>query len=160
MVSRLRPLDLTISYDGRTYTAGESIDVTVEGSARRDCQVRQGRVDLVVEAKWTDRSTRTVEIPVYQQAGTGSHVQQAGTRTEVKETVTNRKENTVHGRAVFLEAVDLTAGRPFRHSIQLQVPSMLSPFPGNAKVNWSLRTIVNVAGARDIRRQRKIDVRI
>ena len=113
MVSRLRPLELTVSYVDRTYASGESIEITVKGSARRDCQVAQGRVELGVDARWTDRSTRTVEIPIYQRSGTGSHVQQAGTRTEVKETVVKRRENRVQGSAVFLEDVELTAGKPF-----------------------------------------------
>ena len=112
-----------------------------------------------MDARWTDRSTRTVEIPIYQRAGTGSHVQQAGTRTEVKETVVKRRKTAVQGSAVFLEDVELTAGKPFRHSIRLQVPSKQS-FPAVANVTWTLQTVISVAGARDVRRRSKINVRV
>ena len=159
MLSRLRPLELTVSHVDRTYGSGESIEITVEGSARRDCYVRQGRVELGVDARWTDRSTRTVEIPIYQRAGTGSHVQQAGTRTEVKETVVKHRENGVQGSVVFLEDVRLTSGEPFRRSVELRVPAKQS-FPAVANVTWTLRTVVRVAGARDVRRRSKVNVRV
>ena len=159
MISRLWPIDLTVSYANRTDAAGEPIQITVEGTARRDCYVGQGRVELKGDARWTDRSTRTVETPIYQRVGTGSHVQHAGTRTDVKETVVKQRENRVQASVVFLEDAPLTSGEPFRHSVELQVPAKQS-FPVTSNVTWTLQTVVSVAGARDVRRRSKVSVRV
>ena len=86
MISRLRPLDLAISFKERTYGLGERIDLTIEMTPHRDCHVREGRVDLMVEARWTETSTLTVEMPIMQRAssGFGGSVGQIGTTTETR----------------------------------------------------------------------------
>ena len=86
MVSRLRPLDLEILFRERTYRLGEPIDLTVELSPRRDCDVREGRIDLMVEEQWTDRSIVSYEKPVVQTGPRGG-VRVIGTTPETREIV-------------------------------------------------------------------------
>ena len=43
MISRLRPLEIELSFEDRTYRLGDSIDLEVALSPRRDCLVREGR---------------------------------------------------------------------------------------------------------------------
>ena len=94
MVSRLRPLDLAISFEERTYELGETIDLTFELTPHRDCHIREGRVDLMVEERWTEKSTFTVEVPIMQRSSTGMSgtAMQVGTTTETKEIVKNTRK--------------------------------------------------------------------
>ena len=64
MISRLRPLDVAISFEERTYRLGEPIDLTIELMPHRDCDVREGRIDLMVEERWFERSTVSMEKPI------------------------------------------------------------------------------------------------
>ena len=46
MVSRLRPLEVNMVFEDRSYKLGDVIDIDLELSARRDVVIREGRVDL------------------------------------------------------------------------------------------------------------------
>ncbi len=59
MLSRLFPLGVKISFEDRVYKLGETIDITVELSPRRDMEVREGRVDLVCEESYQETFTVT-----------------------------------------------------------------------------------------------------
>ena len=164
MISRLRPLDIELSLEDRTYTLGDSIDLEIELSPRRDCLVREGRVDLVVEARWTIRSTRRVETPIYQDIGgggsiqtLGAHQRQIGTEVKIEDTVRNFKEKSTHGSVVFLQDASLRSGRPSRHRLPLQIATDDAP-RHEAKKRWWLQVVIDVAGARDIKPRRKINV--
>ena len=62
MLSRMRPVDVEVSFDNRTYHLGDNIDLTIELTPRRDCQVREARVDLIVKETWTVRPGRWVTL--------------------------------------------------------------------------------------------------
>ncbi len=53
MLSRLFPLEVKVSFEDRGYGLGETINLTVELSPRRDMEVREGHVDLLCEEHWT-----------------------------------------------------------------------------------------------------------
>ena len=97
MISRLRPLELTTSFQERTYRLGETIDLAIKLTPRIDCEIREGRVDLVVEERWTERSMMTYEKPILQTSGGargGVTMQQIGTETVTKEIVRNTRKST------------------------------------------------------------------
>ena len=165
MISRLRPLDIELSFEDRTYRLGDPIDLEIELSPRRDCLVREGRVDLVVEARWTERSTRTVETPIYLNTGTGGSVHgtrggyrmQIGTEVKTEDTVRNFKETSTHASVGFLQDASLRSGRPSRHRLRLQIATD-DPPTLEAKTRWWLQVVIDVAGARDIKPRRKINI--
>ena len=157
MVSRLRPLDLAISFRQQTYRLGEPIDLTVELTPRRDCDVREARIDLMVEEQWTERSTVSFEKPVVQ-TGLRGEVRVIGTTTETREIVRENKEKYAHSSAAFLEATRLDAGRSMLYRVKLQIQSEPPARANDAKVRWWLQTVIDVAGARDIRARSKVDI--
>jgi hypothetical protein len=164
MISKLRPLDLELSFEDRTYRLGDSIDLEIELTPRRDCLVREGRVDLVVEARWTERSTRRVEKPIYAETGGGMssacvHRIQIGTKVETKESVRDFREKSWHASVVFLKDVSLRSGRLSRHRLPLDIATD-DPPRREAKTRWWLQVVIDVAGARDIKPRHKIDVSV
>lgn len=160
MVSRLRPLDVTVSFQDRTYRLGESIELTIEMTAHRDCHVREGRVDLVVEERWTERTSLSFEKPVYARTGGGGYTRmvQVGTTTETRDTTKDHKETSVHSSAVFIEDARLESGRPTRHSLRLEARAEAPARGGEAKIRWWVQTVVDVAGARDIKPRSKVTI--
>ncbi len=161
MVSRLRPVDVTVAFEDRAYRLGESVGLEIEMKPRRDCLVREGRVDLVLEQRWTERSTRTVEEPIYQDTGSGTSLGggriQIGVNVSVKETVRNFKEKSTPASAIFLRDAELRSSRPLRHRLELDIGAD-DPPRREAKTRWWVQTVVDVAGARDIKPRRKIQV--
>ena len=159
MISRLRPLDVEISFPERTYRLGEPIDLTVELTPRRDCDVREGRIDLMVEEQWTERSTVTYEKPVVQ-TGLRGQVRVIGSTTETRELVREHKEKYAHSSAAFLEAARLDAGKSARYRITLQIQPEPPARAKEARVRWWLQTVIDVAGARDIRARTKVVIAV
>ena len=160
MISRLRPIDVSVSFDDRDCKLGESIDVTVQMKPNRDCHVREGRIDLMVEERWTERSTLTVDIPIIQSvsSGFGGSAQQMGTTTEIRQVVKDHKETSPNSSVVFLEAAHLSSGRRVEHRVRLEVRTDTPTRTGDAKVKWWLQTVLDVAGARDIKPRQKVKI--
>ena len=157
MISRLRPLDVAISFPKRTYRLGEPIDLTVELTPRRDCDVREGHIDLMVEEQWTERSIVSFEKPVVQ-TGPRGRVQVVGTTTETREIVREHKEKYAHSSVALLAATRLDAGKSARYRVRLQIQPEPPARASEAKVRWWLQTVIDVAGARDLRSRTKVDV--
>ncbi len=54
MLSRLLPLGVQVNFEDRPYKLGETVNLTLELSPRRDIEVRDGRVDLVCDMRYTE----------------------------------------------------------------------------------------------------------
>ena len=161
MISRLRPLDVAVLFEDRTYGLGDTIDITVEMSPHRDSLVRKAQIDLVVEERWTERTTVTIEKPIVQSIPTGRGammVQHLGTRTETKTVTRRHREKSVHGSVTFLENVRLGSGDPARHRIRLDIQPEPPPHVGEAQLTWWLQTVVDIVGARDIKPRQKVKI--
>ena len=161
MISRLRPIDVSISFDDREYRLGETIDVTIEMTPNRECRVREGHVDLILEERWTERSTLTIEKPVFSSGGGALRYgppQQVGTTTETREISKDHKETSVHGSTVFLDNAQLKPGWPSRHHVTVQIQPEAPAHAGESKTRWWLQTVIDVAGARDIKPRHKVKI--
>ena len=131
MVSRVRPIDVSVSFDDRTYKLGEAIDLTIEMSPNRECQVREGRAGLMLEERWTERSTLSYEKPIFGQGSVrGGAPRQIGTETVTKDVSKDHKETSVHSSVVFLENVQVQPGSPARHAVRLQIQREAPPHAG------------------------------
>jgi len=160
-LSRLRPLDIEVSFDDKPYHLGRPVDIRMEIAPRRDCQVREARIDLMVEEAWTEQSTLTVEKPVFVEAavGQGSAVmRQTGTVTETKTVTKNYKETTAHSSLVFQEDVYLSVEKPVQYDLRLDIDSAPPTNASDAKRSWWLQTVIDIAGARDIKPRHKINI--
>lgn len=163
MISRLRPLELTTSFQERTYRIGETIDLAIELTPRMDCEIREGRIDLVVEERWTERSMMTYEKPILQTSGGargGVTMQQIGTETVTKEIVKEHKEKYTHSSATFLEASRISVQRLARYPVEFRIEAEPPPHANEAKLSWWLQTVIDVAGARDIKPRTKVDIAV
>ena len=158
MISRLRPIHVSVSFEDRPYKLGESIGLTIEMTPSRDCHVREGRIDLVLEEQWTERSTVTHAEPgLLGSRGLNTGVtRQVGTTTVTRQITKDHKEKSVHSGAVFLEDAGLQSGEPARHNVRLQIQPGAPPHSGEAKARWWLQTVIDVAGARDIKPRHKV----
>ena len=163
MISRLRPMDVAISFRERTYRISEAIDLTIELTPHRDCHVREGHVDLMVEERWTERSTISYEKPVYTTSSGirgGASIKEIGTTTETKQVVVNHKETSAHSSVAFLESVRLVSGTPARYNIRLEIQPEPPSHTVDAKLKWWLQTVVDVVGARDIKPRSKVSIAV
>ena len=152
MVTRLFPLNVKVSFEERSYNLGETINLTVELSARRDMEVREARVDLVGEESWTVRST--VMVPVSRPAG--GHLARGAVRAPriPKQVHKEYRETFVHGSVVFLRDTRLASGTTGSYNATLLIEPEPPPHARDGKVGWRLKTTVDVAGARDITARR------
>ena len=110
MVTRLFPLGVNFSFEDRSYKLGETIDLTVELSPRRDMEVREGRMDLVCEERWTDVSTEGVLV-----GGSG----RGSGHLIPKQVVRHHREPYLHSSVVFLQETQLRSGARTRYSAKL-----------------------------------------
>ena len=60
MLTRLRPLEVTMVFKDRSYKLGETIDIHLELKAKRDVVIREGRVDLMCQEKYKQNLNVTV----------------------------------------------------------------------------------------------------
>ncbi len=151
MVSKLRPLDVTVDFAGRIYKLGETIDVTVELRAKGDVEVREGRVDLVCEERWTENFW----VKQYSGAWGGITV---GTvpKVDLKE----HREIYTSSSFRFLQAAQLVADRREVHRARLDIPSEAPPHAVDGTVKWSVVATVDVVRGRDIRIRHSVKIEL
>ena len=156
MVSRLRPLNANVIFEDRPYQLGQTIDVTVELIANRDVNVREARLELVWEGRWTSSSSisaaESTHSARHSAFGGGSSIPQLSTRaTKV------RRERYVHSNAVFLSDRELKEGGSSTHGVELHVQRQLPRQATGAsqrdrtQATWSLVMTVDIVGGRDVR---------
>ncbi len=135
MLSRLFPLGVKVSFEDRVYKLGETINLTVELSPRRDIEVREGRVDLVREEVWSE--VYTLMMPVKRghapvMSGHAPSVPQQRTKTS--------REALVHSSVVFLEDTRLASGRTDSYNARLEIEPGPPPHARQGEVRWRLVT--------------------
>ncbi len=154
MLSRLFPLGVKVSFENRVYKLGETINLTVELSPKRDMDVREGRVELVCEESWTESST--VMVPVSRRGG--GHLAQPHAPRIPKQVHKENRETFVHSSVAFLEDTQLASGRIGSYNAALETEPEPPPHAREGKVGWRLVTTVDVSGARDITARRPVKV--
>jgi hypothetical protein len=165
MVSRLRPLELNVDFEDRAYKLGEPIDIAVEMVPRADVDVREGRVDLVCEERYTE--SYTVALPAGRESGAGLPGVGGPRAADLSKKVINeRKESHVHSSVMFVSDSRLVAGRPAKYETRLniqerpppQVEAAIADANTTYDVKWRLVTSVNVARGRDPKKQQTVEV--
>ena len=173
MVYKLRPLEISLDLDDRTYKLGGTVGLVVELKSRSDVNVREARVDLVCEEHYLEKSTISMEKPIFTRVGGGGMgggmVRQTGTETVNKQVHKQQKNKYVHSRAVFLKDTLLTSGRTGRYEVRLEIKPEPPPHAEDAKAlvmdpsrswsfKWTLVTTIDVVRGRNPKRQRAVKV--
>ena len=161
MVTRLRPLEVSMSFEDRSYKLGETIDITLELSARRDVMVNEGRVDIICQENYQ----QTFTVPVTKPAAPDSRGQgsPAITITGSKQVTQNRSESYSHGCNVFVSEARLRSGASSRHSVRLKTSQepplhMSDPTVTKLEVKWTLVATFDVAQARDVTERQPVRI--
>ena len=161
MVTQLRPLDLNLVFEDRAYMLGEVIDLTIDVEARGEAEVREGRVDLLCEVRWTD--IQTTDVPVSQHSDAGAPPGLGGIyvphRTP-KQVTKDYKETTVHGSVVFIQNTRLRSGDTSRYNARLEISSWSPDNANKGEVRWGLVAAIDVARARDAKSKHNVKVSI
>ena len=156
MFTRIHPLDVKLVFEDRPYMLGEAINLRLELTARGDVEVREGRVELVREERWTE--VFTILVPVHRPMP-GIRGASPNSIPMVPKRVTNRSRGTyVHSSAVFLRDTRLTSGTMRSYSASLEIRPEISLNALEATERWRLVTALDVARARDITRKYAIKV--
>ena len=147
MLSRLLPLGVNVRFEDRIYRLGDTIDLALELSPRRDIEIREGSVELVCEENWTEVTTVMVRR---RPTRLGPH---GGGRVvlvppEPKQVSKKRRATYIHSRTVFLREGHLQSGLSNLYSVGLSIGPELPPHASQATTSWRLVTTVDVVGAR------------
>ncbi len=156
MVTRLFPLNVKVSFEDRPYKLGETINLTVELSPKRDMEIREGRVDLVCEERWTEIYTIMVSG--------GRSVRMGGTINTPpkipKQVSKKHMKAYVHSSFVFLQDTRLDSTTRGSYRVSLETEPESPPHPAEATVKWTLVAAIDVARARDIKTRRAVKISI
>ena len=159
MISRIRPLNMNVTFEARPYKLGETVDLVVELDARGDAEIREGRVDLVCEERYTEVYVREVPASHGLVRGTmgnmGPSVRIPGYSKQVTE---RHKDTYVHSSVTFLKDTSLQSGTPVVFNVKLEVGPDAPPHATKGTVKWELVTSVDVAKARDVTKKHAIKV--
>ena len=159
MFSRLRPLNVRLVFRDRVYRLGETISIVIELDARCDVVIREARVDLVCDQRWTDVST----VMVPETAGfAGTEFREPTWSTanlRVPRQVTREhRESYVPCSAQFIDDARFDSGTTGSFGIKLEIPAELPPHAGKANMTWGLVAAVDVVRARDVSTWQAVNV--
>ena len=155
MVSKLFPMSIIIAFEHRPYTLGETINLTVDLIPRRDIEVREARVDLVCEMRYTEVSTVQVPpLPSQTSRFPATNRMSMAVHKRVSQTY---RDSYLQGSSVFLRDERLPWDRASKYSVGLEI-SPEWPTRKSGSTRWRLVTTVDVVGARRITARRTVNV--
>ena len=179
MVSMLRPLEMSVEFENKTYQLGDTIDVTVEMSPSRVVQVRGGTLKLVLEERHAE--TRMRPRPRVGLAGTMRNSRMGTVHVNpvnyqpmksLTETYTSYKSKfQVHSATEFLGEATLRPDLPnrYRASVRIQPVSpqrlaesrRLRRDPSESiSFHWKLVASVDVRRGYDSIAERELRIRL
>ncbi len=153
-------LEVELSFEDRTFTLGNTIDVRVALNAKRDVIVRQGRVDLVYEVRWVAPDTVHQPMVRLSRPGPGGHMMSSYALRVPTKKIVEHKHSYVLGSAGFLERTRLEAHMDGGYNVQITIHNDDPPyaFIKGASITWSLVAIFDVARAVDVKMSRGLKV--
>ena len=154
-----RSLDVNLVFEDRPYKLGEIINVTVEINAGRDVKVREGRVYLVYDVRWTAADTELQPLRMTRPGPGGRTMIFSTVRVPTRKQVEHRK-SYVLGGGRFLEHTPLDLHTSGSYNIGLEIHKDDPPyaFIKGAFMRWSLVAAVDVAWALDVKISRDVKI--
>ena len=159
-LSRLYPLDMTLTFDDRLYSLGDTIHILAELTPRRDVVIREARLELVCEEdfviSYTIMSPGQPSLSSHRTPGE-VYVSPPLMRQRVKK---EEREAYVHSSVQFLSDATLQQGSPVQYGIDLFINTQSPPRVSVARIEWRLEGFVDVVMARDVRARYAIRVEL
>ncbi len=163
-------MELALDFDDRPYKLGETIRLTVEMDPNGSVDVREARIDLVCQQRYSERSTVTYEKPIRQVGGAETgiiYATQVGTETVTKQVNKQHNETFVHSSIALLSSAKIDA--PRRLSVDLEAEQVPPPRAEDAKdlvkdrerswsFKWTLVLTVDVVRGRNPKKQRRVRI--
>ena len=167
MVYKFKPLELSLDFEDRDYELGDTVDVQVDLVPNGDVHVREARIDLVCEQRYT-RNERGVVIGMGRSIA-GGNMFTSTDYVPSTSMVNERAESYVHSKVVFLSDTALGGGRPTTHRTNLKIQPNLPERLEDAlelerdansawSFKWRLLAYVDIVRGRNPQRQRTIKV--
>mgnify|MGYP001060590825 CR=1 FL=1 len=152
MITRLRPLEVTMVFDRRSYALGESIDIDIELEARRDVLIKTGRVDLMCQDDYKQTTTVNYSPKHF-------HFKKSSppllTIKRTRQITRSRNETYSHSSTVFLTDTRLRSGTTAKHNVRLSIELEL---PQTINAMWSLVVSFDVSQARNTSERQPITI--
>ena len=166
MVTRLRPLEVTMVFEDRSYKLGEPIDIDLELKATRDVVIGVGRIDLMCRENYKQTTTVTyMENYARRNFGWKKLSKPYVAFTDNKKITRTRNETYSHSGALFLTDTRLRSGATSKHSVRLEIglertENMSDSSVTEGEAPWELVATFDLALARDFtkRQTARIDV--
>ena len=157
MLHKIRPLAVRMSFDDRPYSLGQEINLVVEVASRGDAEVREGRVDLWCDQRYTDVFTVMVPTsrPVPPTRGVYTHLPTLRVPKRVAE---ERKATYLVASAPFLENSQVASGTVAEYPVRIEIPSEPPPRSDRAQLRWRVSVTLDVAYALDAKTQYDLQV--
>ena len=156
-----RSLDVNLVFEDRPYKLGEIINVTVEINARRDVKVREGRVYLMYDVRWTAPDTELQPVRVTRPGPGGRTMMFSTVRVTTRKEVEHR-ESYVLGGGRFLGHTPLDSHSSGSYNIKLEIHQDDPPyaFIKGASMRWSLVAAIDVAWGLDVKISRNVKITV
>ena len=147
------PARMSMSFDDRAYRLGEAVDLTVELRARKDLQIIEGRLDLVVEKRYAEQQTRMV-------ATRESRIVTRGPKTHLhpRVEILEHHEQFVHSTAVFVKNGQVLSGKTVQWNPRLNIGSKPHPSAVIGLFTWYLLAALRVPDGDEIKHAMEITV--
>lgn len=160
MVSRLNPVTIGISFPKQTYRLGDTVSVRVDITSLTDVTVREARVGLECQIRYTEMRTGLRRSEVINRGpavipGTAPQMITESVEVELSDTYPTQ---------TFLANRRLQAGRVNSSDVRLEIPSELgrngvyAQSMSRAVFSWRVVVMADISLARDVTESRKIDV--
>ena len=121
MVFKLKPLELSFDFEDRSYELGDTIDVRVNLTASGDVDVREARIDLVCEERFSQHESGVV-MGLSGRAGiAGQKMRVTTDYVSASSWVSQRTESYIHSSAVFINDARIRSGHPSIHIAKVQI---------------------------------------
>ena len=167
MVYKLKPLELALEFEDRTYQLGDTIDIELSLAPNGDVDVREGRVDLVCEEVYASSEGGIVGIS--SGAIQGGNIFKSTDYVPMSSWVSQRTESYVHSSVVFLADTTLRSGSSGTYSVKLPIQRQPPTHVDEARdlhrdaesswsFKWRLMASVDIVRGRNPKRQRTVKV--
>ena len=160
-----RPVSVNLSFENRPYMLGEMINLTVQLTPKRDLEVREARVDLVCEERYTETYTVMVHDRRALKGSMGVSFRGGFVPPPTtpppkipKRITEKRKLSDVHGGVAFLSDTQLQAGRTGTFNARLKIDPEPPSSTGKGSLTWKLVTTIELPRARDVTKEEKVRV--
>ena len=134
------PVSAQVDLEDRAYELGDSMNLSIELTARREIEVEEARVDLECEEQWADTYVKMEPLgKTGGMLGRGKPMPGPAAPKRHVEVYTN---TFVHSSVRLAGGIRLTPGSPARYDVTLDIGEERPPHASGGTLKWRLVTTV------------------